>query len=226
MTKQITVSNNYDDKVHLVGIVTTSAVVLAFLAVPLVIQMLFGLEVDPNKTFVALASALAVFAPIAICEFISYVPILGAGAQYLSFVTGNVMNMKLPVAKNSQKICGVEAGTPEAEVVSTIGVAVSSIVTTVILFLGMVLIAQIAPLLSKPEFKPAFDNIMPAILSPLAIPAFLRAWKIAAAPVVIGSAITLIFGYATIAASQNYLLIVFLIISVSWAYLLYKRQQR
>jgi hypothetical protein len=213
----------YDNKVHLFGMISTAVVILAFIGVPLAIQFYFDIDVDARLTFLTFASAISVFGPIAVCEFISYTPILGSSGTYLAFVTGNVMNMKMPAAKNAQKIAGVEAGTPEADAVATIAIGVSSIVTTVILFLGMLLIAQIAPFLSKPVFKPALDNLLPAIFAPLAIPAFVKSFKIASLPVVVTIVITLIFGYAKIASLQSYLLPVFVVLSILWAYFLYKK---
>jgi hypothetical protein len=221
--KSSEVFTTYDKNVHLFGIISTIIIILTFVAVPLGIQIAFRVSIDVQKMLLTLLAALAVFGPIAVCEFVSYAPIIGAGGQYLGFITGNMMNMKVPAAKNAQKICNVDAGTPEADAVATIAIGVSSIVTTVILFIGMLLIGQIAPFLQKPVFKPAFDNIMPAIFAPLAIPAIVKSLKIASAPVILAIAGTIIFGYAAIAANQSYLLPVALILSVLWAYFLYKR---
>jgi hypothetical protein len=216
----------FDKKIHFFGFVSTALVIVAFCLVPFFIQKLFGLDLDGQKIFTVTLTALAVFAPIIVCEFISYAPILGAGAQYLGFVTGNMMNMKVPAAKNAQKICGIEPGTPEAEAVTMIAVAVSSIVTTVILFFGMILIVWLAPVLAKPVFKPAFDNIMPAIFASLALPALVGRPKISVLPVVLTIIFTFILGYPVIQANQSYFLLSSMVISLLWAYYWYRKQKR
>jgi len=59
---------------------------------------------------------------------------LGSGGSYLGFVTGNLTNLKVPCALNAMEIAGVKPGTEEGELISTIAIAVSSIVTTLIIF--------------------------------------------------------------------------------------------
>jgi hypothetical protein len=221
--KNTEVFSAYDNKVHLFGWVSTFVICAIFITVPFAIQFAFGMEVDGKKILFTLAAAMAVFGPIAICEFISYTPILGAGGMYLSFITGNIMNMKLPAAKNAQKICGAEEGSPEADAIAIIAIGVASIVTVILLIIGTLLIAQIAPILAKPVFKPAITHILPAIFAPLAIPAFIKAPKTASVPVAAAIVLTLIIGYTAVAANQSYILLVFLVLSVVWAYLLYKR---
>ncbi|MDR1863550.1 MAG: hypothetical protein LBQ67_06490 [Treponema sp.] len=216
----------YDKSVHSFGFWSTIVIIFALMSAPFLIQAAFDLDIDTKATLITLASALSVFGPIAICEFLSYAPILGAGGLYLSFVTGNIMNMKIPAAKNSQKICGLEPGTPEADAVSTLAVAVSSIVTTVILLLGMLLTVYLLPVLQQPLFKPAFDNLIPAIFGALAIPVFLKNPKTASLPCGVAIAATLIFSYSVIMSPlrQTYLLPGSLVLSVLWAYFLYRRQ--
>ena len=58
-----------------------------------------------------------------VVEFLVYAPMLGGGASYLAFITGNLINLKLPCAANAREICGTEVGTPENDIVSTLSVA-------------------------------------------------------------------------------------------------------
>jgi hypothetical protein len=120
---------------------------------------------------------------VGVVETITFLPMLGMGGTYLSFVTGNISNLKLPCALAALQQADVKANSEEGEVVSTIAIAVSSIVTTVIVLLGLILIVPLTPILSAPVLDPAFDQILPALFGSLGVAFVSRAWKIAIAPV-------------------------------------------
>lgn len=108
-----------------------------------------------------------VLTPAALSEIISYVPLLGSGASYLAFETGNVSNLKLPCAMNALKIASVEPGTEESEVLSTISVAVSSIITTFIIILGVIFLVPFSSFFSNEYVVIATKNIIPALFGAL-----------------------------------------------------------
>ena len=118
-------------------------------------------------------------------ETVTYVPMLGAGGSYLSFVTGNISNLKLPVALNALEQAEVSVSSEEGEIVSTIAIAVSSIVTTLIIILGVLLITPLTPLLDSPALAPAFAQILPALFGALGVVFISKNWKIAVAPVLL-----------------------------------------
>ena len=78
-------------------------------------------------------------------EYLIYVPMLGSGASYLSFITGNLSNLKIPCAINARDLANAKVGTPENEVISTLSVATSSLVTVVVLALGVALLVPCSP---------------------------------------------------------------------------------
>ena len=108
---------------------------------------------------------------------------LGAGSSYLSFVTGNITNLKAPCAISCMDDAGVKAGTEEGEIISTIATAVSSIVTTAIIILGVILIIPLTDILSSKILQPAFANILPALFGGLGVVYISKNWKIAIVPV-------------------------------------------
>jgi hypothetical protein len=112
---------------------------------------------------------------------------LGAGGSYLAFITGNLINMKIPCALNARDIVGTEAGTPENEIVSTISVATSAIVTTIVIVAGVVLLVPLQPVLQNEALLPAFNNVVPALFGALGIKYFLKSPKIAVIPLVLMS---------------------------------------
>lgn len=225
MEEKKNVFSAYDNTIHKVGIISSIVLAISILIVPLASQFIWNIEIDWPTTMKAMGSAAAVYIPVALIEFISYAPIIGAGGQYLSFVTGNVMNMKLPAATAGRKIAGVEAGSPEGDVISVLSIAVSSITTTVILFVGMILAAQLLPVLQTPFLAPAFANVMPAIMGALGLPMIVRDIKMASVPTILSIILTLVLGYAGFMAKQGPMMILFLALSLGWAYFLYKMKQ-
>ena len=61
----------------------------------------------------------------------------GSGGGYLAFITGNLINMKIPCAVNARDMVGAKTGTPENEIISTISIATSSLVTILVLAVGV-----------------------------------------------------------------------------------------
>ena len=61
----------------------------------------------------------------------------------------------------------------------------SSIVTTLIIILGVLLITPLTPLLDSPALAPAFAQILPALFGALGVVFISKNWKIAVAPVLL-----------------------------------------
>lgn len=116
-------------------------------------------------------SILLIYIPVGVSEAISYTPILGASA-YLTFITGNIMNLKLPCAVNAMKIAKKEQNTPEGEAIASVGVAVCSIMTIVILALAALLSAWISPVFELSAVKTASNYIIPALFGSLTLGLF------------------------------------------------------
>ena len=105
---------------------------------------------------------------------------LGAGGSYLGFITGNMANLKVPVALNAMESMGVKQGTEDGDVISTIVIAVSSIVTVAIIIVFVVLMVPLTPVFSNPVLKPAFDNVVASLFGGLMV-AYREATKLALA---------------------------------------------
>ena len=116
-------------------------------------------------------SILMIYIPVGISEAISYTPILGSSA-YLTFITGNIMNLKLPCAVNAMKLAKKEPNTPEGDAISSVAVAVCSIMTIVILALAALLSAWISPVFELPAVKTASNYLIPALFGSLTLGLF------------------------------------------------------
>lgn len=126
----------------------------------------------------------AIYIPIGIIETLNYAPMLGVGATYISHVTGNISNMKLPAALSAMKQANVEPGSDEAEIIATLSVASSSIVTTVIIFVGVVLLLPYLGVVQK-FLGPVTDYLVPAIFGALGLVFVVRHWKLTIVPLTV-----------------------------------------
>ena len=176
---------SYMDSVHRDGRIWNLAVMVLLLAFPVAVCVIFHVLPDWNSLLVGLIATAPMYWAVGAIETVTYVPMLGAGGSYLSFVTGNISNLKLPCALNAMEQNGVSANSEEGEIVSTIAIAVSSIVTTVIIVIGVVLIVPLTPVLQAQVLQPAFDQILPALFGGLGIAFVSKNWKIAVAPILL-----------------------------------------
>lgn len=173
----------YMDQVHRWGTFWNLSMMVILLAFPVVVAVLFRAFPDMNGLWKGLIATAPMYWAVGVVETITYIPMLGAGGSYLSFVTGNISNLKLPCALNALDQAKVKANSEEGEVVSTVAIAVSSIVTTLIILLGVILIVPLEPVLSAPVLVPAFDQMIPALFGGLGVVFVSRNWKLAVAPV-------------------------------------------
>ena len=176
---------SYIDSVHRDGTIWNIGVMLILIAFPLAVAVIFGASPDWGALVMGLISTAPMYWAVGVIETITFVPMLGAGGSYLSFVTGNISNLKLPCAINALEQNEVSASSEEGEIISTIAIATSSIVTTIIIILGVVLIVPLTPILAAPVLEPAFAQMLPALFGGLGVAFVSKNWKIAVAPVVL-----------------------------------------
>jgi len=149
---------SYRDSVHKMGRVWILSALAMLLAVPAAICIYYNAWPPVSGVLKGMLSIVPIFWTVGVIEVFTYVPMLGTGGSYLGFVTGNLANLKVPCALNSMDRAGVQPGTEEGEVISTLAIATSSIVTTLIIAAGVLLLSQITPVLESPVLKPAFEN--------------------------------------------------------------------
>ncbi len=176
---------SYLDGVHRSGKIWGFTLFGLIFCFPFLLCILFGTFPDWKALGVGLLGVAPMYWAVAIVEVITYVPMLGAGGSYLSFVTGNISNLKLPCALNAMEIADVKPTSEEGEIISTISIAVSSIVTTIIIIVGICLIVPLAPLLQSPALKSAFDQLLPALFGGLGIVFVSKNVKLAIPPIIL-----------------------------------------
>lgn len=141
---------SYMDSIHKYGKIWNFSLSGILLLIPVVICLIYGVFPDWNAFLKGFIATAPTYWAVAVVETFTYIPMLGAGGSYLAFVTGNISNLKLPVALNALEQADVSVNSEEGEVISTISIAVSSIVTTLIIILGVILITPLTPILEAP----------------------------------------------------------------------------
>ena len=174
---------SYMDSVHRDGRIWNLTVMVLLMAFPVTVAILFGAAPDWGALGIGLLATAPMYWAVGLIETVTFVPMLGAGGSYLSFVTGNITNLKLPCALNALEQNEVTANSEEGEVISTIAIATSSIVTTLIIILGVVAIVPLTPVLQAPVLQPAFAQILPALFGGLGVAFVSKNWKLALAPI-------------------------------------------
>ena len=174
---------SYIDSVHRDGRIWNLSVMVLLLAFPVTVAFLFGVTPDWGALALGLVATAPMYWAVGAIETVTFVPMLGAGGSYLSFVTRNISNLKLPCALNALEQNEVSANSEEGEVISTIAIATSSIVTTVIIIIGVICIVPLTPVLQAPVLQPAFEQILPALFGGLGVAFVSKNWKLALAPI-------------------------------------------
>ena len=147
-------------------------------------------------------------------------PMLGAGGGYLAFITGNLINMKIPCAVNARDIVGAKTGTPENEIISTLSIATSSLVTIVVLALGVLLLVPLQPVLQSPALQPAFENVVPALFGAMAYKYFRGNMDVRLALIPLAVMTVLFVLVPSLTASTSMMIIPSGAIAIGLAYLL------
>ena len=213
---------SYMDSVHRDGTIWNLSVMILLMAFPVSVAAIFGAAPDWGALLMGLIATAPMYWAVGVIETITFVPMLGAGGSYLSFVTGNISNLKLPCALNALEQNEVSATSEEGEIISTIAIATSSIVTTVIIIIGVICIVPLTPILEQKVLEPAFAQMLPALFGGLGVAFVSKNWKLAIAPVVL-MLVLFIFVPALNAGTVGIMVPVSVLFTIGVARILYKR---
>ena len=178
---------DFNDSMHRLGRVTLIVMTALLVSVPFIYGSINSTAPNWGGFVSGLAKVGLIYYPVSIVEFLVYTPMLGVGGSYLSFMTGNVTNMRIPCVMNAKDIAGTEAGTPEHEIISTIAVATSAITTTLVIVVGVICMVPLQPILRSEVLLPAFNNVVPALFGALGLKYFAKSPQIAVVPLVLVS---------------------------------------
>ena len=212
---------SYFDKVHTWGRISCISTICVLFLVPVLFCIHYNAWPPMQNVLKGLAAVVPLYWATAVAEVISYAPLLGAGGNYLAFVTGNIANLKLPCAISALDAAKVRPNTEEGEVVTTISIAASAITTTVIIALGVLLFRPILPKITAPDsvFAPAFQQIIPALFGAIGASYFIKHLKISILPVLVGVLILVFAPHMQVGV----LLVITIVVSIGGAFFMYKK---
>ena len=213
---------SYIDSVHRDGRIWNLSVMVLLMAFPITVAILFSTAPDWKALGLGLVATAPMYWAVGAIETVTFVPMLGAGGSYLGFVTGNISNLKLPCALNALEQNNVSASSEEGEIISTIAIATSSIVTTLIIIVGVVCIVPLTPILEAPVLEPAFAQMLPALFGGLGVAFVSKNWKIAIAPIVL-MLVLFIFVPALNAGTVGIMVPVSVVFTIAVSRILYKK---
>lgn len=181
----------FDKKCLRMGLITMGAAVIASFLPAIYLYIAYGVipsGVDIGSIFSMMAASFAVGWLV---QPITFYPALGVGASCLSWTTGNVADLRMPAVSAAQKTAGIEAGTPEGNVLSTMAAATANIVTVV--FLTVITIVGSGLIAMLPEsVTGAFSYIAPAIFGAIVVDYAMKNLKMNLPLIVAGFAVYVI----------------------------------
>ena len=213
---------SYIDSVHRDGTIWNLSMMVILLMFPVAVALIFKATPDWQGVGLGLLATAPMYWAVGAVEVMTFIPMLGAGGSYLSFVTGNISNLKLPCAINALENAGVDSKSEEGEVISTIAIAVSSIVTIIIIAIGVLLIVPLSPVLESPVLKPAFGQMLPALFGALGVALISKNWKLAIAPVLL-MLVLFVFVPALNAGMVGIMVPVGVVFTIGFSRILYKK---
>lgn len=214
----------YSKTTHIIGRLSSIAVLIMLVSAPFLIGKYLGAVPDLSAAAKGFFSVGLVWLVSSVAEFLIYTPMLGSGGGYLAFITGNLINMKIPCAVNARDMVGAKTGTKENEIISTLSIATSSLVTIIVLAVGVAILTPLKPLLESPSLQPAFNNVVPALFGAMAYKYYRKNIKVAVAPLFIMSLLFILVPSLT--SSTSFMIIPSGAIAIGIALLLYKKENK
>ena len=214
----------YLKSTHRLGRIVSVITLILLVGAPFLIGTLLGAGPDLGAVARGFLSVGLVWTVSSVVEFLVYTPMLGAGGSYLAFITGNLINMKIPCAMNAKELVDAKSGTAENEVIATLSIATSALVTIVVLALGVVLLIPLQPVLQSPVLAPAFANVVPALFGAMACKYYRMNRPVA---LVTLAFMTLLFVFVpSLIGSTSMMVIPSGAIAIGLAFLLFRKQQK
>ncbi len=213
----------YNRKTHAFGRIACVVTLALLLGAPFLMGAVLGAMPDLRafgRGFLAIG---IVWLVSCVVEYLVYTPMLGAGGGYLAFITGNLINMKIPCAVNARDIVGAKTGTPENEIISTLSIAGSSLVTILVLALGVLLLIPLQPILQSETLRPAFDNVVPALFGAMAYKYYRRHMRIALWPLTVMGLLFILVPSLT--GSTSFMILPSGALAIGVAWLLYRKRK-
>lgn len=158
----------FKSKIHFWGRITIGLAFFVSMSIPFYLTFIAGHSVDTTVLVKGLIFVVSFVGIIWVVEPISYFPILGAGGSYMSFLSGNIGNMRMPVVGAVQSALNLKTGSRKAEAATIFGLVTSNIINLVILLaviiFGTTLVQKLPPAVLN-----AFAYAVPGIIGAMIV---------------------------------------------------------
>jgi hypothetical protein len=206
MKMELQSKKQFDSWVHKFGVTTGLILLILISLFPVIASSMY--DIWPNMQqlwpgFVAVALLLMPYWP---AETIGYMPIMGPGALYMSYITGNVTNLRMPVTIGTIRALNIEPNTDKCHTMAIVACGASIITTVVVVALGLVIAVPLQPLLESEALRPAFDYVIPALFGGLVAQNVLKDAKTLLF-FLVPLAVCLLFNYLSSVPGAYYMLI-------------------
>lgn len=173
----------FNAKMVRIGVVTLSAGVIANFVPVVYLWLAYG-EIPPLGDILKIWTvALVTFGVSWLVQPLTFFSMLGTSGSYIGWLAGSVADLRCPAVTMAQKVSGYEAGTPEGDVISTIGIAGSVLVSVSMITVFTIIGANIIDIL--PAFiKASFKVILPAVFGAVYVELASKHLKMGAATIV------------------------------------------
>lgn len=217
--------DKFFNDIHRLGRILVILVLVAFIFVPIALTIAFDADVNIRLTLVGVGALLSFMVPLAIGEFFGYAPVLGP-SMYLSLMTGNTVNMKIPVVVSSLQSSKVDPASKEGEIIKIMAVGASSLTATIIIFISMLAMTTVLPFLESDLLAPAMDNVFICMMGGLMMPMMMADIKRCIFPIALVIVLVLLLGSTTVSSMLSFVIIIVLILTTVFEYILAKKKEK
>lgn len=183
----------YMPKANRIGKITGFLGVVLSFCPAIVLAVVYGILPRPAALLTAFISGASAFGILWFVEPISYFPVVGTTGTYMSFLSGNISNMRIPCASMAQAAADVEPGTQKGSIIATIGIAVSVVINVSVLTIGALLGASVLEMLPD-GVRSALNYLLPALYGALLVQFGMKANRQAIVMILIAFALYMCIG--------------------------------
>lgn len=162
MTSDVSIQANYEKQAIKIGIITVALAIVANFIPALYLWLVVGIKLDITTILSIWSLAFVTFGIGWIVQPITYYSMMGVSGSYIGWICGSVADLRAPSATMAQKTAGVEPGTPQGDVMSTLGVTGSVFVSVSMVTIFTIIGSKVIPLLPTSVIE-SFTYILPAV---------------------------------------------------------------
>lgn len=162
-TSSVEIFNKYKMTIIRLGYIFVTLALIADFLPAVYISFVTGVFPSVSEIFQLWIAAAAAFGVGYIVQPVSFFPMVNMSGTFMVWLCGNVGEIRVPAATMAQSVTESEQGSPKAEIMGTLGIVGSIIVSVTLITIFAFIGTQVMPLLPKTIVK-GFSFILPGVL--------------------------------------------------------------